>query len=105
MTSNAERRVQLESRLADLKDRLVHIEEELDSHQSRDWEDLAIEREEDEVLESMGNSGLQEIRKIEAALARIDSGDYGACTRCGAEIAAERLDVLPFTPFCASCAP
>ena len=100
----SDRKEALLSRLADLNDRLVSIEIELDSHNSADWEELATEREDDEVLESMGISGQQEIRMIEAALGRIDNGDYGFCAKCGAQIAEERLDVLPFTPFCKSCA-
>lgn len=104
MTPHADRKAQLLARMADLRTRLEHIEEELDSHQSKDWEDLATEREEDEVLEGMGVSGQQEIRMIEAALKRIDEGEYGFCTKCGAVISAERLDVLPHTPFCRTCA-
>lgn len=105
MTTIADRKAALEGRLADLKARLVQIDDELDSHQSKDWEDLAAEREADEVLEGMGQSGLQEIRRIEAALQRIESGEYGACAKCGTEIAPERLDALPDTPFCRNCAP
>ncbi len=104
MTTIDARKAQLETRLADLRARLVEIDAELDSHNSQDWEDLATERESDEVLEGMGLSGQQEIRMIEAALARIAEGDYGFCTKCGAEISAERLDVLPYTPFCRTCA-
>ena len=98
------RKTQLESRLADLKSRMAGIETELDSHQSADWEELATERETDEVLEGMGISAQQEIRKIEAALARIEAGEYGFCANCGKEIGEERLNVVPFTPFCRSCA-
>lgn len=100
----SERKTQLEARLADLTGRLAEIEQELDSHHDPDWEDLAAQREGDEVLEGMGLSGQQEIRMIKAALARIDSGEYGECVKCGATIAEERLDVVPFTPFCKSCA-
>ena len=101
----ATRKIQLETRLGDLKGRLQGIEAELDSHQSQDWEELATERESDEVLEGMGVSGQHEIRKIESALARIAEGDYGFCAKCGAQIGDERLNVLPYTPFCRSCAP
>lgn len=104
MTDIAKRKAQLEARLADLGARLEGIEAELDSHNSRDWEELATEREGEEVLESMGNSGQQEIRAIAAALSRIEAGDYGFCVKCGAEIGDARLDVLPYTPFCRNCA-
>lgn len=104
MKDVAERKAQLVARLGDLTSRLRQIDAELDSHNNPDWEELAVEREGDEVLESMGVSGQQEIRMIEAALQRIETGDYGFCMTCGDQISEERLDVLPFTPFCKTCA-
>lgn len=103
-TTVTNRKAELEARLADLRGRLVGIEAELDSHQSADWEELATEREADEVLEGMGLSGQQEIRMIEAALQRIATGEYGVCVKCGSDIGEARLDVLPITPFCRNCA-
>lgn len=104
MISIAEREATLKKRLAELDQRLHGIEAELDAHQSKDWEELAVEREEDEVLESMGSSGLAEIEQIRAALARIAENSYGYCVTCGEEISQERLDLLPATPFCRNCA-
>lgn len=104
MTTIEERRKTLTDRLAELEARLHGIEEELDSHNSKDWEELAVEREEDEVLERMGTSGQAEIRMIKAALQRMDDGEYGYCVKCGDEILPERLDVVPYTPFCRNCA-
>lgn len=99
------RRAQLEARYADLEARLVSIDGELDQHLSSDWEDLATEREGDEVLESMGLSAQHEMRQIGSALERLDAGEYGVCVTCGEKISDERLDVLPYTPFCQTCAP
>ena len=45
------------------------------------------------------------VAEIEAAEHRLDDGRYGTCSICGLEIAAERLDALPATPTCVSCAP
>jgi RNA polymerase-binding transcription factor DksA len=104
MTDLAARRDQLLKRLADLEARLQGIEEELDSHQSKDWEDSATEREDEEVLERLGVTGQQEIAQIKAALDRMDQGEYGFCVKCGNEISSARLDLLPYTPFCKSCA-
>ena len=104
MISTDDRKAQLEARLNDLRTRLTGIEAELDSHTSQDWEELATEREGDEVLEDLGVSGQLEIRQIKAALARIDAGEYGACAKCGAEIGEDRLGLLPHTPFCRTCA-
>ena len=104
MTTLDERRKVMTDRLTELGIRLHDIEEELDSHQSKDWEELAVEREEDEVLERMGTSGQAEIRMIQAALKRLDAGEYGFCAKCGDEILPERLDAVPYTPFCHNCA-
>lgn len=104
MTDLAQRKAQLETRLADLKARLKEIDAELDSHVTQDWEDLATEREGDEVLEDLGQAGELEIRQIEAALGRMAAGEYGFCTKCGADIGEERLNLLPHTPFCRHCA-
>ncbi len=94
----------LKSRMVELNQRLHGIEAELESHQSKDWEELAVEREEDEVLENMGHSGLVELEQIKAAITRINQGEYGFCVKCGAQISEDRLHVLPATPFCRTCA-
>jgi len=104
MTLINQRRTQLLSRLAELDERLHDIEAELDTHQSKDWEELATEREDDEVLEGLGVAGQEEIRRIRAALKRIREDEYGFCAKCGETISEARLDVLPDTPFCKSCA-
>ncbi len=105
MTSLAERKAALEARLATLKARIAGIGEEFVSHEARDWEEMAVEREGDEVLEDLGLSAQHEMRMIDAALVRMTEGEYGFCVTCGSEIAPERLDVLPATPFCRNCAP
>ncbi len=103
-TPIATRKAALVAQKAATEGRLAAIEEELESHQNPDWEDLAAEREGDEVLETSGLTGQHDLRQIDAALSRIESGDYGTCVKCGAEIEDERLDVLPATPFCRTCA-
>jgi DnaK suppressor protein len=45
-----------------------------------------------------------EVRRIDAALIRLDDGEYGFCARCGAAIALKRLEVDPTTPVCIDCA-
>lgn len=104
MTAIAERKAKLEARRDFIESQLDRIEGELDTPAPADWEDRATEREGDEVLETMGVSSQQELRMILAALDRIQTGEYGFCTKCGAEIASARLDIVPATPFCASCA-
>lgn len=98
------RRADLRRRLSELDGRLHAIEAELEQPHSSDWDEMAIEREGEEVLERLGQSGLEEIRRIMAALQRARSGTYGTCVQCDMKISEERLDVLPATPFCKTCA-
>lgn len=45
-----------------------------------------------------------ELQRIEAALARLKSGDYGFCVRCDEEIAPARLHLDPAVATCIKCA-
>ena len=92
------------ARRAELIARMETLDAELDSHDSKDWEDLATEREADEALETLGQSAMVEIARIDAALRRVAEGEYGFCVKCGAQINAERLETVPETPFCTPCA-
>ncbi|MEO8241968.1 MAG: TraR/DksA C4-type zinc finger protein [bacterium] len=105
MTTLSERKVQLQDRLGVLTHRIEEIEAELQSHQTRDWEDQATEREGDEVMQEITQGSATEIRAINAALERIEAGTYGICVICGVGIEDARLDLLPFTPFCKDHAP
>ena len=40
---------------------------------------------------------------IDAAIARLNTGAYGTCARCGDEIPLARLQVIPFAQFCVDC--
>ena len=71
---------------------------------SSNWTEQAIERENDEVLESLGKTSEEELMMIDHALKRIDSGDYFSCSICGEEIPASRLELLPFSTRCVNCA-
>lgn len=71
---------------------------------SSDWTEQATERENDEVLESLGNASVDELRMINNALQRIDSGEYFSCSQCGEDIPPSRLELLPFTTHCVDCA-
>lgn len=98
------RKTQLLFRKAELLDRMRRIEDDLDMPADPDWEENAVQMEDDEVLERLGHASQQEIKALDAALERIAAGTYGTCARCGAEIDSHRLDLLPHTPLCRHCA-
>jgi RNA polymerase-binding transcription factor DksA len=60
-----------------------------------------VDAEQTLLLTSMAE---QRLEAIDAAMARIDAGTYGLCTRCGEWISPERLTALPSTAVCVNCA-
>ena len=90
-------------RKTELSARLTRIERDLDTAKSSDDEDRAIESENDEVMEVLGEAGLAELRAIDAALNRISNNRFGVCMRCGKLIAEERLKAVPHAVFCMAC--
>lgn len=70
----------------------------------QDSEEAVVEKENDAVLDGLDAQGRSELAQIDHALDRIANGQYHVCTRCGAAIGADRLQSLPFTTFCKSCA-
>ena len=77
-------------------------------------EDIAIEKAADAIDEVQlagerelairnldRESGL--LRKVRAALGRIEDGSYGTCMHCEDEISPKRLKAVPWAPFCIRC--
>jgi RNA polymerase-binding transcription factor DksA len=95
-----ERLEKLDSRVHAINDDVCHKNNPLSS----DWAEQAVERENEEVLEALGNASLSEIRQIKAAIARIDEGRYFDCVSCGEAIGEKRLSLILFADLCTSCA-
>ncbi|MBP1843848.1 RNA polymerase-binding transcription factor DksA [Rhizobium petrolearium] len=94
----------LRTRKAELESRLSRIEQDFTSPRNPDDDDRAVERNNDEVLDELGEVGEKELVAIEAALARIAGGTFGTCVRCGQPISEKRLDAVPHAPLCQTCA-
>ena len=58
----------------------------------------------DAVVQVLEQEGRHELRQIEKALQRVDSGQYPWCVVCGKAIGQKRLQVLPWTTCCIDCA-
>lgn len=65
-----------------------------------DWIEADVLNESDIAL--LGHD-LAELRDVDAALGRIASGSYGACTICGLAIEPRRLEALPAAQTCMAC--
>ena len=94
----------LQAQLDELLQRATEIEGALSTPGSSDWEENAIESEDDEVLATVGDTTRAEIDEIQLALHLIESGQYGKCTTCKKAISKERLTALPYATRCIDCA-
>lgn len=96
--------LKLQERKVLLEDRLTKIMKDASAPHSQDFAEQAQERENDEVLDSIGNSSLDQLFSVRKALQRYADGEYGICSNCGAKISKERLEALPDTELCIECA-
>src|SRR3990172_8610868 len=44
-----------------------------------------------------------QLREVESALDRLNSGEYGACANCGTSISSKRLQAVPWATYCVDC--
>jgi RNA polymerase-binding transcription factor DksA len=97
-------RGQLTERLVALKAQVGHLETELQQPLDDNFEEQALEREDDQALDAIEIAALGELEQVRKALLRLDAGTYGICQACGGEIGAHRLAALPTATLCIDCA-
>ena len=91
---------ELDERLTKITNDVKHTEVPLE----KDFAELATQSENDEVLDFLGNAARAERDRVQQAIARIDSGEYGICELCGEPIKKERLEAVPYSSMCIKCA-
>ena len=62
--------------------------------------DTASETYERELDEGLEEDAQSQLRDVEAALLRLEAGEYGTCSVCGKTIPVERLEAIPWTTLC-----
>ncbi|MGH9243245.1 MAG: TraR/DksA C4-type zinc finger protein [Acidimicrobiales bacterium] len=106
----------LRDRLAQERERLLHVREGFDeehlhdeseddstselSHLAQHAADVGSETFEREKDFSILEQVEAELADVERALQRLENGSYGRCEVCHDSIADERLDAMPATRFC-----
>lgn len=70
----------------------------------KDFAEQVVQMENDAVLAGIGEATAAELAQINRALAQLDAGSYGLCSRCGQPIDARRLQALPYSDRCITCA-
>ena len=105
--------------IADMRERLLKLREDLESlSATSDQSSQIVELDQSRVgrlsrmdamqaqamAQAAGRRRKAMLRKITAALARIDNGEYGLCRSCEEPIHQNRLEIDPTTLLCIQCA-
>lgn len=91
---------QLESRMAHaVKQGRQEVAED-----TLDVADQAVFSYQKEMLFSQGTEGHSQLTQVRLALERMEEGTFGECLHCGNVIGEQRLEALPWTPYCIDCA-
>jgi len=69
----------------------------------RDTYDIASDERDREINLLLGDRDRKKLEQVDDALQRLDAGEYGECEECGGEIAAGRLEAMPFSRLCVTC--
>jgi RNA polymerase-binding transcription factor DksA len=57
----------------------------------------------EEVLTTLATAAQAVLAEVDAALRRIETGDYGNCHLCDCPIPVRRLRIVPHTRYCGPC--
>jgi DnaK suppressor protein len=99
-------RERLLARGNELRERLSRVRLDLRRESNplpQDLSDAAIVLENDEILEAIEKTAISELAHIDHALERMSAGTFAQCERCGRDISAERLQVVPHATRCPVC--
>jgi len=91
----------------ELLQRVSDIQKDLrneDNPVEKDFEEQAVQMENEEVLNALDAEGRATLLKIDHALQRIEIGNYNICSMCDTTIPIERLRAMPYTELCVDCA-
>jgi len=65
--------------------------------------DVATDMYDREFSLGLASNNRELLEKIEKSLKRIETGQFGLCEECGAEISVARLQALPYVAHCLKC--
>ena len=95
----------LEDRRREIHEKLRSLREAIPaaSHDVRDAEEQSVDEFVQEVDLALMQMKSETLKKIDAAILRLEDGSYGRCDECEREIPAARLRALPFAVLCRDC--
>jgi DnaK suppressor protein len=107
-TTLASLRGQLEAQRVELRKEIEELGADPDSDDlsfadDKGFSDRSHSSEERLRLISVSRALRSNLRDVERALRKMETGSYGTCESCGNPIALERLEALPWALLCIDC--
>ncbi len=107
---NKNKIAQFRSQLEAVRDELLGVVEksnqfvkESETGQMADISDDAA-RTYSRLLEGeLGEQEWQKLKQVDLAIKKMEQGEYGVCAQCESSIPEARLEIIPYTEFCAQC--
>ena len=78
-------------------------ETESDGNEAPDLADRALSTVSRDLSYQLSTSEREVLRRIDAALERIEEGSYGTCVHCGKPVQTARLKAVPWARHCIEC--
>jgi DnaK suppressor protein len=97
-------RARLRGEMSQLADTALNKNRAETSRMPNHMAELGTDNFERELTLNLLGSEKEVVDQIEAALERIEDGDYGRCDECGRKIPKARLDAMPYVAMCVRCA-
>ena len=99
-----ETRKRLMAAKAELARRVDRIHEHARDPLEADSSEQAAQLGNVQVVSALESEAVEQLAEIDAALQRLELGQYGECLDCGESINAARLEAMPAATLCVSCA-
>ncbi len=98
-----ERKKELLNEIADILEKEAKEEYQELIEAIREEGDIASAELQESTILALAEMRAKEIEQIDAAIERIEKGEYGICIDCGDWITPARLEVLPYALRCKEC--
>jgi DnaK suppressor protein len=98
---------QLEEQKQQLMQKITSLNKDIrhnDKPMEKDFSEQATDSENDDVIHALFGEANEDLKKINKALHRLEKGEYELCSYCGEKINIKRLEAVPYTDLCITCA-
>jgi RNA polymerase-binding protein DksA len=104
-TTPSDPRASLEAERVHLRSQLGELDVDSESNDfDENFADSAQVAAEQGENRALAGSLREQLDDVDRALAKLDDGTYGLCENCGQPISEARLEAMPATRYCITCA-